>query len=135
MQTPTPFSSSLINIDALSSGVSVQRLASAVLSKKIGLFTVLSNIKAIADLSIAAEDHDAYHDGLVLNHIASEVEDKARFYGTELPPTNLSFFEHPHCPYMVPIFEHLNEPDGRVVGILLALVSFDRYVVDLLPDG
>jgi len=62
-------------------------------------------------------DHEAFHQ--------SFVQDTG----------NSSSFEHPHSVLLQPIFSELHAEDTEIVGVLLAVIPWDRYMVDLLPHG
>lgn len=110
-------------------------LAAAVIATKIGLLTEIAEMEAIAGLSITKEDHDAYHAGLVLNQNETKILQRHGSSSPHYPPRNFSTFEHPHCPYMVPVFDQLHDPTSRVVGFVMAIIPWDRYMVNLLPEG
>jgi len=43
--------------------------------------------------------------------------------------------EAPESALIQPIFERLNDPDSRLVGLMHGRVSWDKYLIGLLPEG
>jgi hypothetical protein len=119
MQTPPPFNPSLINVDFISAGVRTTPLISAVLGAKRPLLSSILDVSALATLSIKLEDHERYHSSLV----------KYKNNGTA------TTFQHPHCPYMFPVYEKHCDTTSRVIAVLVATLPFDRYLINLLPKG
>jgi class 3 adenylate cyclase len=120
MQTPTPFTAQLINVDFLSAGFKViPGLISAVMATRRALVLGVSDISSIASLSIKFEDHEKYHHSLV-NYTSAN--------------TN-STFQNPHAPYVYPVFEKVHDRNSKIVAFLSALLPFDRYLINLLPKG
>ena len=69
------------------------------------------------------EQHHAFHTSLVQN-VAGHDE------GTH------SGYSHPHVVLIQPIFEDIMDiENSKIVGHLHALITWDRYVVNLLPEG
>lgn len=64
---------------------------------------------------VTAEDHQKFHDGL-----ASSADD-------------LDAFEHPHSLLLEPVFDSITSSEQEVVGILIAVIPWDKYVTKLLP--
>ena len=44
------------------------------------------------------------------------------------------YFDHPHSVYLQPVFESFSD-SSRLVGVLVAVVTWDRYFANILPDG
>jgi hypothetical protein len=114
MQTPTPFSPEIINYNFLSASESNYEVVSAVRESKRALLGEVLDISYFASVSIKFEDHERYHASLV----------KYQSNATS------STFQHPHCPYFHPVYD-----DARIVAFFVGALPFDRYLVDLLPDG
>ena len=65
----------------------------------------------------SAKDHDSYHD-LFVKRVG-----------------NQSTVDRPHAYMYSPVFETLNDNTSDVGGSLIAVLPFDVFMVDLLPDG
>jgi hypothetical protein len=118
MHTPPPFSPSIINVDFFSVGGNF-RFVSALLAARRPLFSKSFDMSALATLSIKFEDHERYH--------ASLVKYKSN--------ATTSTFQHPHCPYMYPVFKNPGNASSNIVAVLTGLLPLDRYLINLLPEG
>ncbi|CAB9507181.1 Receptor-type guanylate cyclase gcy [Seminavis robusta] len=76
-------------------------------------------VENLANRAIKLEDHEAYHASLV-DYVNEEG-------GTA--------FSHPHSAVMVPVFEKLNDSTSTIVGCFSVIFPWDRYLVNLLPEG
>jgi hypothetical protein len=119
MQTPPPFNPSVLNINFLAADELATPFVAAVLASRRPLFAKVIDMSALAKLSVKQEDHERYHSSLV----------KYKSNGTT------STFQHPHCPFMFPVFQVPRDSNSRIVAVLIALLPFDRYLVNLLPQG
>jgi hypothetical protein len=119
MQTPTPFSSSLININAASLGDKLLPILSAIMGTGQPLLSFVLDTSSITQMSIRLEDHERYHASMV-NYQSN---------GTA------STFQHPHCVYYYPVYERPRDKTSKIVAFFLCLLPFDRYLVNLLPKG
>jgi hypothetical protein len=118
MHTPPPFNPNLINVDFFSAGAPFP-FVSAVLAARRPLLSKAYDMSALATLSIKYEDHERFH--------ASLVKYKSN--------ATTSTFQHPHCPYMYPVFEKPGDASSNIVAILTGLLPMDRYLINLLPEG
>lgn len=114
--SPPPFNPAFINFNAWHTA---KGLLGAVAEAKEGLFGWPEDLSSFGELVITTEDHDAIHASLV-----DWVRDGAA-----------STFDHPHTFMSEPVFEVLNDPSSKIVGYLSGLVAWDRYLIDLLPEG
>jgi hypothetical protein len=119
MQTPPPFNPSVLNINFLSADETLTPFVAAVLASRRPLLGKVIDMSALAKLSVKDEDHERYHASLV----------KYKSNGVT------STFQHPHCPFMFPVFQIPRDSNSRIVAMLVALLPFDRYLVNLLPHG
>jgi hypothetical protein len=120
METPPPFDPTVININFLSLHPLLHQLISSVIAARRPLLSAGSmDASALSQTGITLADHERYHASLV-NYRAN---------GTE------STFQHPHCLYLHPIFDEARNRDSAIVGMLGAMLPFDRYLVNLLPRG
>jgi hypothetical protein len=121
MQTPTPFSSQLININAVSLGDRTRFLPKlgAAIGTGYPTLSFVLDTSPLSLMSIKFEDHERFHTSLV----------DYRSNGTT------STFQHPHCVYSYPVRERPRDKTSKVVAVLLGLLPFDRYLVNLLPKG
>jgi hypothetical protein len=78
----------------------------------------------LSRLGIVAQnpaDHDAYHD---------------RFVDWTKPVSGeYSAFGNPHSLITQPIFAELYDETSEVVGTIMGVVPWDRYLTNLLPEG
>ena len=117
MVSPPPFTPSFINSDPFP-WVFKSEIA-AVTEKRQLLFTDYTPIGNLASRSIKFEDHEAFHKTLVeYEHEEGE-----------------SAFDHPHPAVMLPVFEKLNDPSSRLVGVFAVVLPWDKFLTDLLPDN
>jgi hypothetical protein len=119
MQTPAPFSAQLINIDILSTGYVIVDLISAVMAIRKPLLTWVADLSSLASISLNFDDHERYHQSLVKYQSSNTT----------------STFQNPHAPYIYPVYEDVHNPNSPMVAVLLGLLPFDRYLINLLPQG
>jgi hypothetical protein len=119
MVTPPPFSPAMINFNFLSTHRLTPPFVSAVLAARRPLLGKSIDVTALAQMSVSFEDHERYHASLV-NYTAN---------GTK------STFQHPHCAYLSPVFDDPGNRSSSIVAMFLAVLPFDRYLVNLLPRG
>jgi hypothetical protein len=119
MQTPAPFSPRLININFLSTGPTIKPLLSAILTTGRPLLSYVLDITSLSKLNIKFEDHERYHSSLVKYQSNSTT----------------STFQHPHSPYLYPVYAGREDGTTSLVAILAAILPFDRYLINLLPEG
>jgi hypothetical protein len=82
-----------------------------------GVFSDVQDLGAVAALAVSTEDHVDVH----------------LKYGSNV--TAETAFKRPHSFLVSPVFEELNDPKAKMVGVLLSVVSWDRYLANLLPEG
>jgi hypothetical protein len=82
-----------------------------------GVFSEAQDLAAIASLAVAPEDHLKAHLKFGSNVTLEDV------------------FKHPHSLLAAPVFEEINDPEAKVVGMTLSVVTWDRYLTNLLPEG
>jgi hypothetical protein len=119
MMTPPPFTSLALNVDSLSYTSTAMGLASAVIASRIPLMTQVTDITALSQSIVTPEDHEKYHLSLV-DYTSNSTQ---------------SAFQHPHAPYVYPIFENSFESNSRLVAAFVAIAPIDRYLINLLPKG
>jgi hypothetical protein len=119
MKTPPPFNPTIINVNFLSTHNEIPLIVSAVAEARRPLLGESIDMTALAQTSVTLEDHERYHASLV----------NYRSNGTK------STFQHPHCAYMAPVFENPANSSAKIVAMLVALLPFDRYLINLLPRG
>jgi len=85
-----------------------------------GLFSYVSADQFQIDTVISREDHETYHASLVDWNKSSE---------------NVSATNNPHSYIYEPVYKEINNDRSEVVGQLIAYLAWDKYMVDLLPDG
>ena len=117
MVSPPIFNPNFINSDP--SPWALKQPISAVLAARELILTDTVPVSNLANRAIKLEDHEAYHASLV-DYVQNP---------------NSTAFMHPHSSVMVPVFEELNDPTSRLVGTFAVVIPWDRYLVNLLPDG
>lgn len=114
--SPPPFNPAFINFDSWPTGVNI---FGAVSAAREGLYAWPEDLSGFGELVVTVEDHDTLHANLV-----DYVRDGAE-----------SAFDHPHSLRNEPVFEIPNDRTSKIVGYIIGLVPWDRYLIDLLPDG
>jgi hypothetical protein len=71
----------------------------------------------LAGVAVTPEDHEAFHD--------QYVDDMS----------NRTAFDRPHSVHLQPVFSRLNDETAPMVGFLAAVIPWDRYLSNLLPEG
>ncbi|CAB9507180.1 Receptor-type guanylate cyclase gcy [Seminavis robusta] len=117
MVSPPIFNPSFINSDP--APWVLKKEVSAVMEARRLVLTDTVAVENLANRAIKLEDHEAYHASLV-DYVNEEGE---------------SAFMHPHSAVMVPVFERLHDPESRIVGTFAVVITWDRYLVNLLPEG
>jgi hypothetical protein len=87
-----------------------------------GVFTKVGDLSSLAGVGIKLEDHEAYH---------AQFEDAAYSDATG----NLSAYAHPHSTFNEPVFSKLHDRTSEIVGLIMGVLPWDRYLVNLLPVG
>jgi hypothetical protein len=115
--SPPPFSPNLIKV---SIGVSPEFSSAfkAADDAREGVMgpTSFSDLYGLAGLASKAEDHEAFHDKFV----SSDTE---------------SAYNRPHNFFTQPIFREIYNDTSEVVGYINALVPWDIYFANLIPEG
>jgi hypothetical protein len=83
-----------------------------------GVFREMIETPVLLSVGIQPEEHLAYHNRLVQRNQA-----------------NVTAEDLPHFGFVYPIFEQAYNVSSRVVGTLLAILPWDRYMINLLPEG
>jgi hypothetical protein len=81
------------------------------------VFSDVRDLTADYSLAVADEDHASEH-GEYESNVTSEAE-----------------FKEPHSFLFTPVFDELNDPKAKMVGLLQSVVSWERYLAHLLPSG
>jgi hypothetical protein len=119
MLTPPPFRPAIINVNFLTSHRLIPPFVSSVLAARRPLLGAVVDMAALSQRTVKFEDHERYHASLV-NYTAN---------GTK------TTFQHPHCPYLFPVFDQHGNRSSDIVAMFVAVLPFDRYLVNLLPPG
>ena len=84
-----------------------------------GVYTQVVDISPLAkDTLFGTETHVDYHEQFLVNEL------------------NVSTALHtPHAYLIEPVFTETSDPTATVIGYLQALVPFDRFLWNVLPDG
>jgi hypothetical protein len=117
--SPPPFFPGFINYNMQQSDAFLHTLYDAVEVVHEAAFTAVEDLSQLAGTGVKFEDHEAYHASLV-----NWVKDGSR-----------STYGHPHSVIMQPVFKTLNDDSSEIVGVITGVVPWDRYLIDLLPEG
>jgi hypothetical protein len=129
--SPPPYSRQTININLPSSAYALLRHTyDAVRQTREGLYTMITDFSLLTDQAVSKQRHNAFHNQLVNWDVVQETD------ADENNSLVADAFLLPHCIYIAPVFDQLNNRwENDVVGYLLAVVPWDRYMINLLPQG
>jgi hypothetical protein len=116
--SPPPFSPSLINYNVLDRPW-MNPLFDSMKNIREAIFSGVEDFSDLSETAFKPEDHEAYHTSLV-----DWVKDGSS-----------STYGHPHSLIMQPVFKTLNDDSSEIVGFVNGVVPWDRYLIDLLPEG
>lgn len=116
--SPPLFFGGMINYNILQLTY-IKTIEDAISEVRQGLFTEVRDFSHFGDLRTSRKDHEEFHNGLVK-------ADREEGYDS---------YKHPHARYIVPVFEKLHDDSSAIVGHIFAFMTWDRYLVRLLPDG
>jgi hypothetical protein len=87
-----------------------------------GILSEVGNFGRLSGSAVNPQEHSDFHDGFV----DSQSDDPSLFR-----------YDHPHSVLIQPIFRELGDVNdsSEVVGLLQAVVPWDRYLTNLLPEG
>lgn len=77
----------------------------------------MPHLKQLSQAAMLESTHDGFHEGFV-DGLGLDAE---------------SFYEHPHSSLVHPIFQPSG--DQAMVGVILALIGWDRFFANLLPPN
>lgn len=116
--SPPPYSQSFLNYDILTDNF-MMAMSGTINDSPSGLFSATNGtFSTLPDTFIGLDQ--AAHDHEHMDY-SSNVEG-----GTA---------DHPHSMYVHPVYETLEDPSSKLVGYLSSVVSWDRFLSHLLPDG
>jgi hypothetical protein len=115
--SPPPYSPYLIkaNVGAVPEFASLLQAADAAREGVLGP-TIFSDLYGLTGLASKEEDHEAFHTRLVSSDTASG-------------------YNRPHSFFPQPIFREIYNDTSEVVGYISALIPWDSYFTNLLPEG
>jgi hypothetical protein len=116
--SPPPFSPGLINYNVLDRPWMNPLFDGMKIIRKT-IFSGVEDFSGLSETAFKPEDHEAYHTSLV-----DWVKDGSS-----------STYDHPHSLIMQPVFKTLNDESSELVGFVNGVVPWDRYLIDLLPEG
>jgi hypothetical protein len=126
MQSPTPFDGSFaLNANIFS--LDDARGFGAAMGARESVISEVMDLSLLLNIAIKKDVHEKYHMSLV-DYQASNTSNA---------------YQHPHAVYIQPIFQSvlstdIDQEDVRsndVVGYLLAVLPWDRFLINLLPSG
>jgi hypothetical protein len=119
--SPPPYSVSFLNFDILSMNA-VSQIKSSLNGSHNGQFSAVDLTIAVLPDTFSkegSEEHEEFHHKYIIHTGMDE--------------------ESPHSIFVQPVYEGLgsdsSSSSGKMVGFLMALVSWDLFVGNLLPDG
>jgi hypothetical protein len=116
--SPPTFSNLAIGFNVLGFFEGCDELMYASVLAREGVFREIVQFPALYSVGIQPEQHLAYHNTLVRRN-----------------QVNISAEDLPHFGFVYPIFEQAYNVSSRVVGTLIVVLPWDRYMINLLPDG
>jgi hypothetical protein len=116
--SPPPFSPSVINYNVLDQPW-MNPLFDSIKIIREAIFSGVEDFSGLSETAFKPEDHEAYHTSLV-----DWVKEGSN-----------STYDHPHSLIMQPVFKTLNDDSSEIVGFVNGVVPWDRYLIDLLPEG
>jgi hypothetical protein len=116
--SPPPFSQFLIkaNIGKVPEFSSSLKAADVAREGVLGS-TFFSDLYGLSGLASKEEDHEAFHDKFL---VSSDTE---------------SAYDRPHGFFSQPIFREIYNDTSEIVGYINALITWDSYFANLLPEG
>jgi hypothetical protein len=117
--SPPPFSPYLIkaNIGGVPEFAAGLKPVDAAREGVLGL-TTFSDLYGLSGLASTEEDHEAFHAQFLVSSDAER-----------------SVFDRPHGLFLQPIFRKIYNNTSEVVGYINAMIPWDSYFADLLPEG
>ncbi|KAL7562526.1 hypothetical protein ACA910_008233 [Epithemia clementina (nom. ined.)] len=117
--SPPPFDAGFINYNIMAEFF-VQRMYQVAQETRTGWLTEVMDLSQLGMIAINNADHETFHQ---------------RFRNPNDPMNASSAFLDPHCVYSYPVFEKLADTNSPLVGLILGLLPWDYYLLNLLPDG
>jgi hypothetical protein len=133
-QTPPPNTVKNINMDFLSHPEIAYLFDAMRKSNQI----VMSNFTDISQFVDNAPLHNSFHELYSLGQLSAEAGNwsDVNNAGPRLLVGQDNFFQHPHSLLLQPVYRDLyNFVNTSVAGVILAVVAWDAFAVDLLPLG
>jgi hypothetical protein len=96
---------------------------------------ILAKAIDLSRLGLVAQnpsDHDAYHSLFV---DWNKPESNKNGTSSSSSTSSSSAFNNPHSLFTQPIFEELYNTSSKIVGFVMGVVPWDRYMTNLLPSG
>jgi hypothetical protein len=132
--SPPPFFPGFVNYNMKQNDAFLHTLYDAVEVVHEAAFTAVEDLSQLAGTGVKFEDHEAYHASLV-NWVKDVGKPSFTFNGFPTKDGSRSAYGHPHSVIMQPVFKTLNDDSSEIVGIITGVVPWDRYLIDLLPEG
>ena len=82
-----------------------------------GVFAQVQDMSGFSSRVVTPEEHARIH----------------RQYGSNATAEDVS--DHPHSFLVSPVFDELGNPKAELKGLLQSVVDWDRYLINLLPEG
>ena len=117
MVSPPIFNPNFINSDP--APWVLKQPMEAAMTARTPIFSDTVAVENLANRAIKVEDHEAYHQSLV-DYVLDPEE---------------TAFKHPHTNIMLQVYDKLGDPSSRIVGVFAVIFPWDRYLVNLLPEG
>jgi class 3 adenylate cyclase len=117
--TPPPFNPQSINFNLIRLYDRLIHRISDSFRFREAVFSPIERFDRLGGSAVKLSDHEAFH--------ASLVKYKQDQHN--------STYSHPHCSVVQPIFEQIHNDSSAIVGFLIGILPWDRYLVNLLPEG
>jgi class 3 adenylate cyclase len=117
--SPPPFSAEIVNSNLLQFNKTRSLMLASLFSRDL-LFSMADDYSDSGNLLLKESDHAAFHH---------------RLYQFQNESSAVEWYHRPHTLVALPVFEICNDDSSRPRAILMAMIAWDRYLINLLPRG
>jgi hypothetical protein len=114
--SPPPFTPTVIKVNIGSRPDLVKARAAVSIAREAVFGPSKNDPNPLATFALKEEDHQAFHD---------------QFASSD----TVNAFVRPHGVFVQPLFREIYNDTSELVGYIQALILWDRYFVNLLPEG
>jgi hypothetical protein len=118
-ESPPPFSANFVNYNTFAE-FALNRTFYVIRSVQESIFSEVRPLGGLSGTAVSPQMHDSFHNNFVDS------------YDPTVPT-----YDHPHSFLVQPVFRQLGDvhDSSDIVGAINAVVPWDRYLANLLPDG